>query len=113
MGIVFTSYVDGVSQSVSDVFVSSNVSIAQVTPVAAPEMDSASAASALTLLLGGLAVLSGRRKISADLAARRQNQRPPVLAAPPALRFVQNLNSIKKSERASASDRSLAGSPAW
>jgi hypothetical protein len=70
MGIVFTSYVDGVSQSVSDVFVSSNVSIAQVTPLAAPEMDSASAASALTLLLGGLAVLSGRRKIGADLAAR-------------------------------------------
>jgi hypothetical protein len=70
MGLVFTSYVDGVSQSVSDVFVSSNVSIAQVTPVTAPEMDTASAASALTLLLGGLAVLSGRRKISADLAAR-------------------------------------------
>jgi hypothetical protein len=62
LGLVFTSYVDGVSQSVSDVFVSSNMSIAQVNTVAAPEMDSASAVGSLTLLLGSLAVMSGRRK---------------------------------------------------
>jgi len=33
-----------------------------LTPFRAPEIDSASAVSALTLLFGGLAVLSGRRK---------------------------------------------------
>jgi hypothetical protein len=38
-----------------------NVSVQQVQSHAAPEIDSASAASALTLLLGGLAILCGRR----------------------------------------------------
>jgi hypothetical protein len=61
LGLVFTSYVDGVSQSQSDVFVSSNMSIARINAVAAPEMDSASAVGSLTLLLGSLAVMSGRR----------------------------------------------------
>ena len=38
-----------------------NVSVQQVGSVSAPEIDPASAASALTLLLGGLAILRGRR----------------------------------------------------
>jgi hypothetical protein len=62
MAVVFTSYVDGISQSVSDLFVTSNVSIAKIKPVAAPEMDAASAAVALTLLFGCVAVMSGRRQ---------------------------------------------------
>jgi hypothetical protein len=70
MGLVFTSYVNGVSQSVSDVFVSSNLSITQVNAIAAPEMDSASAVGSLTLFLGSLAVMSGRRKTSAGHPAR-------------------------------------------
>jgi hypothetical protein len=40
----------------------SNISVGEgVAPVAAPEIDASSAASALTLLLGGLAVVRGRR----------------------------------------------------
>jgi hypothetical protein len=40
-------------------------SITSLSRVAAPEINSASAASGLTLLLGGLAVLCGRRKVAA------------------------------------------------
>jgi len=39
--------------------------ITSLTPVSAPEINPASAASGLTLLLGGLAVLRGRRKVVA------------------------------------------------
>jgi len=40
----------------------------KVSPASAPEIDSGSAASALTLLLGTLAVLRGRRMTRADAA---------------------------------------------
>jgi hypothetical protein len=61
--LAFASYVNGVFESLSDIFVSSDVSIKQVGggTVTAPEIDPTSAISALTLLLGGLAVLRGRR----------------------------------------------------
>lgn len=46
-------------------------STVRTTPVSAPEIDSQSAASALTMLLGALAVLHGRR-----ITRRRQNPTP-------------------------------------
>ena len=58
--IITSSYIDGIYQSTSDVFADSNVSISRVT---APEIDPGSTISALTLLMGGLAVLCGRRTI--------------------------------------------------
>jgi hypothetical protein len=63
MLLEFTSYIDGVAQSTSDVFVDANVAISKVDAghITAPEIDPASMASALTLLLGGLAVLTSRR----------------------------------------------------
>lgn len=57
--VITSSYVDGNYQSTSDLEVDSNVSISRV---AAPEIDASSAASALTLLMGSLAVLCGRRR---------------------------------------------------
>jgi hypothetical protein len=61
--LVFSSWVDGVFQSTSDIIVGNDVSIKRVNHVTAPEIDPASATSALTLLMGGLAVLRGRRRI--------------------------------------------------
>jgi hypothetical protein len=61
MLLLFSSYVNGVFQSASDVLVGGNVSISQVSSVQAPEIDPASATSGLTLLMGGLLVLRGRR----------------------------------------------------
>ncbi|MGC2029587.1 MAG: hypothetical protein WA642_06185 [Steroidobacteraceae bacterium] len=64
----FTTYSDGVYQSQSELVVGDDVSISRVR---APEIDPASATSALTLLLGSLAVLCGRRgvKVGARPAA--------------------------------------------
>jgi hypothetical protein len=55
----FATYTDGVYQSQSDVVVGNDVSIERVK---APEIDAASATGALTLLMGSLAVLCGRRR---------------------------------------------------
>ncbi len=61
LALIFTSYLNGVAQSTSDIFVDGNVAISRVSgPMSAPEMDPASAGSALTLLFGGLLVLRGR-----------------------------------------------------
>lgn len=54
-----SSYIRGIFQSTSDLIVTSNVAVSSRTQ--APEIDPASATSALTLLLGSLAVLRGRR----------------------------------------------------
>jgi hypothetical protein len=59
-----SSYVDGILQSTSDVLVTSNVAVTSVTQ--APEINPASAGSALTLLLGSLAVLRGRRALKIE-----------------------------------------------
>jgi hypothetical protein len=63
MLLEFTSYLDGVAQSTSDILVDANVAISKVDGghIAAPEIDPASMASALTLLIGGLVVLTSRR----------------------------------------------------
>ena len=61
LALIFTSYLDGVAQSTSDIVVDGPVAISRVSnPMSAPEMDPASAAGALTLLFGGLVVLRGR-----------------------------------------------------
>jgi hypothetical protein len=56
----FTKYVDGVAGPSSSVLIGP-MSIKQVS-VSAPEIDGTSAASAVTLLMGGLLVLSARRR---------------------------------------------------
>jgi hypothetical protein len=56
----FATFSDGIYQSQSDLVVGDDVSISRVQ---APEIDASSAASALTLLLGSLAVLCGRRGV--------------------------------------------------
>jgi hypothetical protein len=66
----FVSYSDGDFQSVGDISVFSDVAVQQVGSVSAPEIDPTSAVSALTLLLGSLAVLRGR-KVRGELLARR------------------------------------------
>lgn len=63
----FTTYTDGVYQSQSELVVGDVVSISRVK---APEIDPASATSALTLLLGSLAVLCGRRGIKVSARPR-------------------------------------------
>jgi hypothetical protein len=65
MLLEFTSYIDGVAQSTSDVFVNANVAISKVDAghITAPEIDPASMTSALTLLIGGLVVLTSRRSL--------------------------------------------------
>jgi hypothetical protein len=60
MILSFTQYVDGVAGSSSSVQIGS-MSIKQVS-VAAPEMDPTSAASGMTLLVGGLLVVFGRSR---------------------------------------------------
>ena len=59
----FSSWQDGVLQSSSDLIVENDVSIKRIGRITAPRIDTASAASSLTLLLGSLAVLCGRRAI--------------------------------------------------
>ncbi|GAC1664288.1 MAG: hypothetical protein NVS9B2_01670 [Steroidobacteraceae bacterium] len=63
--VSISSYIDGVYQSTSDVVVGSDIKVSGTGPgpMAAPEIDPASASAALTFLLGGLAVLRGRRAI--------------------------------------------------
>lgn len=63
----FTTYSDGVYQSQSEIVVGDDVSISRVK---APEIDPASATSALTLLLGSLAVLCGRRGVKVSARPR-------------------------------------------
>jgi hypothetical protein len=60
----FSSYVNGVFQSASDIVVGADVTISNVGSghFAAPEIDTASTTSALTLLIGSLIVLTGRRQ---------------------------------------------------
>jgi hypothetical protein len=64
--LAFSTFLDGIYQSASSLFVGSDVKISQtsVTPVAAPEIDPASAASALSLFFGSVLVLRGRRKVN-------------------------------------------------
>jgi hypothetical protein len=63
MLLEFTAYIDGIAQSTSALFVNANVAISKVDAghITAPEIDPASMASALTLLIGGLVVLTSRR----------------------------------------------------
>jgi hypothetical protein len=56
----FATFSNGQAQSVSDIVVGNDVSISQVQ---APELDATSTTGALTLLMGSLAVLCGRRGI--------------------------------------------------
>jgi hypothetical protein len=58
--IQYATFVNGVVQSTSDLVVASDVAIKRVE---APELDATSAAGALTLLVGGLVVICGRRPI--------------------------------------------------
>jgi hypothetical protein len=60
----FSSYLNGVFQSASDIVVGTNVTISNVGSghFAAPEIDTASTTSALTLLMGSLIVITGRRQ---------------------------------------------------
>ena len=66
--LAFISYSDGDFQSAGVISVDPGVDIKQVGSVSAPEIDPTSAVSALTLLLGSLAVLRGRK--SRELLAR-------------------------------------------
>jgi hypothetical protein len=60
----FSSYLNGVFQSASDIVVGNDVTISNVGSghFSAPEIDTASTTSALTLLIGSLIVVSGRRQ---------------------------------------------------
>lgn len=64
LDIEFDSVVNGVVQSTSNILVGGDISIKQVTgTVSAPEIDSSSAAGALTLLAGIIAILRNRRTV--------------------------------------------------
>lgn len=70
--LAFSPYVNGSAQPLTgDLSIFSDVAIQQVSgTVSAPEIDPTSAISALTLLLGSLAVLRGR-KVRGELLTRR------------------------------------------
>jgi hypothetical protein len=57
----FVGYSEGEAESFGDISVFADVAVQQVGTVSAPEIDPTSAVSALTLLLGSLAVLRGRK----------------------------------------------------
>jgi hypothetical protein len=60
----FVSFVGGQPQASSDFYVTS-LSVKQTSPMSAPEIDPSSMVGGLTLLMGGMLVLRGRRKVSA------------------------------------------------
>ncbi len=66
LSVQFASFVNGVEQTSSDIVVGGDVSIKQVSgAMSAPEIDSSTGLSALTLLLGSVAILNRRRSVPA------------------------------------------------
>jgi hypothetical protein len=69
LDVIRNTFFDGIRDARdSGTAILSNVSIGQVTGTQAPEIDPASALSALTLLAGGLAVIRGRKFVPAQKA---------------------------------------------
>jgi hypothetical protein len=62
LSVQFASFVNGVQQTSSDIVVGADISIKQVSDVtSAPEIDPSTGLSALTLLLGSVAIMRRRR----------------------------------------------------
>jgi hypothetical protein len=68
--------IDSAFNSISDTTTSGSVTVTSGHTFAAPEIDAASATSALTLLLGGLAVLRDRRTIDPRVTGSADVSRP-------------------------------------